>query len=359
MFRGLYTAGSALITNNKKIDVVSNNMANVNTRGFKKDLVLIESFENTLISKMNGSSPLKTYNPNQSVKVEAVENYYKAEATNGYIKVQTPKGISYHPRANFTVAEDGYLKTFHKVEEGTAISSDYGYRIIGNNGGPIYVGEGELNIDQNGQVFVDGEVVDNILAKIHPSVIGTMNSGIKLERIETNFSEAQTIRTDNTLDFAIRGDGFFVVDAEEGYRFTRDGSFKLNQYNELVTSEGYLVQGYNGSIVLEGEEITITPYGELMVDGFIADQLDIININNIRDLRKTGEGLFKIADGIEIEEGEFTGEILQGQLEQSNVDPIKEMVEMMTLYRGYESSQKVIQAYDQTIEKAANEIGRI
>ncbi len=356
MFRGLYTAGSGLIGNNKKIDVVSNNIANINTTGFKKDLVLMESFENTLISKMNGSNPLKSYNPNQSLNIEAVDNYYIAEAKNGYIKVQTPKGISYHTRAQFTVGEDGYLTTFHK-EDGE-LNSEYGFRIIGNNG-PIYIGDGEMNIDQNGQVSVGGAVIDNILAKVHPSVIGTINSGVKLGRIETDFSQAQTITTDNPLDFAIKGDGFFVVETEDGYRFTRNGSFKLNQYSELVTSEGYLVQGYNGPMVLEGEEVSITPYGELMVDGFIEDQLDVINIRNIRDLRKTGEGLFKIEEGIEIEEQAFTGEILQGQLEQSNVDPIKEMVEMMTLYRGYESSQKVIQAYDQTMDKAANEIGRV
>jgi len=357
MFRGLYIAGSALITNNNKIDVVSNNIANVNTTGYKKDLVLQESFENVLISKLNGANPLKSIKGPSSLEVEGNGDIYEVNITNGYMKVKTPKGISFHNKGVFTIGEDGYLKTFYNNPEGS-INSDYGYNVIGRKG-PIYVGEGELSFGTKGEVLVDGEVVDNLIANVHPSVIGSFSSGVKTERIETNFSQGQLLKTDNPLDFAINGEGFFIVETPDGLRYTRNGSFKINEYNELVTSEGYPVQGYNGPIVLEGEEIAITSLGEVLVDGEYIDNLDIINIKNIRDLRKTGEGLFKIEEGIELETEDFTGQVLQGQLEQSNVDPIKEMVEMMTLYRGYESNQRIIQAYDQTTEKAVNEIGRI
>jgi len=357
MFRGLYTAGSSLITNNKKIDVVSNNVANINTTGYKKDLVLIESFEDTLISKMNGSMPVENFKGAPKVEIEDKGDYFKASAKGGYFRVQTHTGISYHDKAEFTVGQDGYLKTFYKNSEGNA-DAGYGYKILGNKG-PIYVGEGQLNIDEDGNVFVDGEQIDKIVMQPHPSVIGTMGSGIKLERIETNFNQGQLITTGNTLDFAIKGEGFFTIETEEGIRYTRNGSFKLNADKKLVTSEGYNVIGPYGPIILDGEEISVAPNGDLMVDGEVIDGFEIVNIKNVRDLRKTGEGLFKMAEGIEPIEEEFTGQVLQGKLEKSNVDPIKEMVEMMTLFRGYESSQRVIKAYDDTIGKAVNEIGKV
>ncbi|SKC56133.1 flagellar hook-basal body protein [Maledivibacter halophilus] len=357
MFRGLYMGSSSLITNNRKIDVVSNNIANVNTTGFKKDLVLLESFEDALISKMDGNIIPENLTKFHEVEVNDKNGYFEVKSDTGYMRVKTPTGISYHDKARFTVGEDGFLRTFYKDREGR-INSDYGYEILGNSGS-IYVGEGELNIDENGRVFVDGEMVDSLITFTHPSVIGTMNSGVKLERIETNFQQGQLIQTENPLDFAIKGSGFFTVETDEGIRYTRDGSFKLNSDKELVTSEGHRVQGMYGNIILDGEEISLTPAGEIMMDGEIIDKLDIVSIENLRDLRKTERGLYKIEENIELEEEIFEGQVFQGRLEKSNVNPIKEMIEMMTLYRGYESSQRVIKTYDETIGKVVNEVGKV
>ncbi|SHJ65952.1 flagellar hook-basal body protein [Paramaledivibacter caminithermalis] len=357
MFRGLYMASSSLITNNKKIDIVSNNISNINTTAFKKDLVIIESFEDALISKMDGSITPGNLRKQHKVEVKNEDNYFEVKSKTGYMRVQTPTGISFHNKARFTVGEDGFLRTFYRNGEGK-IESGYGYQILGNNG-PIYIGNGQVNIDEGGRVFVDGELRDSLITFTHPSVIGTMNSGVKLERVETDFTQGHMIRTGNPLDLAIKGSGFFKIETDEGTRYTRDGSFKLNANKELITSEGHKVQGSYGDIIIDGEEISITPQGEIMVDGEVVDRLDIVNIKNIRDLRKIEGGLYKIEDGIEVENGIFDGQVFQGQLEKSNVDSIKEMIEMMTLYRGYESSQKIIKAYDETIGKAVNEVGKV
>ncbi len=357
MFRGLYTATSSLLTNDKKIDVVSNNIANLNTTGFKKDLVIVESFEDTLINKMNGSFNYESLQKDQTVDVKTEEGYYEVESNAGYVRVKTHTGISFHDRAMFTVGEDGYLRTFYRDQNGE-IDSSSGYEILGSNGS-IYVGDGELEINDSGEVYVDGELVDSLITPTYPSVIGTMNSGVKLERIETDFEQGQLMRTGNPLDFAIKGDGFFKIETEDGTRYTRDGSFKLNGNKELITSEGHKVQGFYGDIVIDGEGISLTSYGEIMVDGEIVDKFDMVNIDNVRDLRKTETGLCEMEVGMEVEEKDFNGQILQGQLEQSNVDPIKEMISMMTLYRGYESSQKLVKAYDETIGKAVSEVGKV
>lgn len=357
MFRGLYTATSSLLTNNKKIDVVSNNISNINTTGFKKDLVVVESFEDALINKMNGSMDHQRLQRAGNVEVTEGQGYYEIASNTGYIRVKTHTGISFHDKAKFTVGEDGFLRTFYKDQNGE-IDSSNGYEILGNKGS-IYVGDGELEINKNGEIYVDGELVDSLINSTHPSVIGTMNSGVKLERIETDFEQGQLLRTGNTLDFAIKGDGFFRIETEDGTRYTRDGSFKLNGNREVITSEGHRVQGFDGSITIEGEEISITPFGEIMADGEIVDKFNVVEIENVRDLRKTETGLYKIEEGLEVQYKNFDGQVLQGQLEQSNVDPIKEMVSMMTLYRGYETSQKLIKAYDETIGKAVSEVGRV
>ncbi len=357
MFRGLYTAASGANINQHRIDVVSNNISNMQTNGFKKDVVIVESFEDALISKQNGSLNLDGLSNNIEMNMENRDGYYYGELNKGYFKIETPTGASYHNKANFIVAEDGYLKTFNRNQEGNP-DGYYGYNLLGSNG-PIYVGDGELNIDETGNVLVDGELVDNLVTKPHHSVIGTMNSGVKLKRIDTNFEQGQFQRTENPLDFAIRGEGFFVVETDEGTRYTRDGSFKLNDYDELVTSEGYRVQGQYGDIIIDGEEMAVDSQGNILIDGEVEDAFEILNIENIRDLRKEGDSLFRIEENIEPIINDFTGQVLQGNLELSNVDPIKEMVEMMTLYRGYESSQKVIKAYDETIGKAVTEVGKV
>jgi len=343
-----------MIVNDRKIDIVSNNIANVSTTGYKKDLAIQESFRENLLRKVNGS--IRKTPEQRILTTQRIGDVYELSAQGGYIRVQTPEGISYHREARFAVGEDGYLKTF--INDRGNIDTDYGYYALGDNG-PIYVGDGELTFGDRGEVIIDGEIVDNLITTVNPYVIGTISAGTMLQRIETNFTQGQIIETANPLDLAINGEGFFVVDTGAGIRFTRDGSFKLNSNMELVTSEGYIVLGRYGPIVLDGKDISINTRGEIFVDGEYIDTLDIINIRNLRDLRKTGDGLFMIEEGIEIEADEFTGEILQGKLEQSNVDTIKEMVEMINLYRNYESNQRVIQAYDQILDKVINDLGRI
>ncbi len=357
MFRGLYTSGASLITNNKKVDIITNNMANINTAGYKKDLVLTEAFEDVMVSKINGTTPYVDTKKFQGIEVENQDGAYKLSAKVGYFKVDTPAGVSYNSGLNLAVGEDGYLKTFHKDQRGN-IDTTYGHKVVGKKG-PIKIEGKEFEVDESGNVLVGGEVVDSLITVPHPRVIGTLSSGIKLERIETNYTQGQLMGTDNPLDFAIQGEGFFQVETPSGIKLTRNGSFKLSGEGVLVTSEGYEVQGFDGPILVEGSELAVNTFGEILVDGEVVDKFKLINVENLNDLRKIGDGLIEMEKGIEIEEIDFTGEVLQGHLENSNVDSIKEMIEMITLFRGYESNQKVVRAYDESIGRAVNDIGAL
>lgn len=358
MFRGLYTAGSALINNNRKIDIVSNNIANANTTGFKKDVLITESFEDTLISKINGQYYNALEKDYEGVKVTQVDDKFKLTTDGGFFKVETSLGESYDRSLNLSVDKEGYLSTYSIGEKGET-DTLYGNQVIGRSGEKVFVGDQPFEIDPIGNVLVNGEIVDNLINKEHKSVIGTMNAGVRVNRIETNYSQGQLIPTTNMLDFAIKGEGFFKVSTPEGMKYTRNGNFKINGFNELVTNEGYKVQGFDGDIVIEGSSVAVNQFGELLVDGQVADKFDIVRFENPRDLRKNGESLWTPVENRELEVVDFQGEIVQGHIENSNVDTIKEMINMMTLFRNYESNQKIIKVYDETLDKAVNTIGRV
>jgi flagellar basal-body rod protein FlgF len=125
----------------------------------------------------------------------------------------------------------------------------------------------------------------------------------------------------------------------------------------LVTKDGYEVMGEYGPIFLNSDNIIIEEDGTIIEDGEIIDRLLIRNFYDTSTLRKIGSNLVESTE--DADEGYFTGSIVQGFLEQSNVNIIKEMVDMITVMRSYEASQKVLQAQDGTLEKAVNEVGMV
>lgn len=176
-----------------------------------------------------------------------------------------------------------------------------------------------------------------------PVPIGTLGTGVWVEEVATNLKQGSLRETGRELDFALQGDGFFVVDTPEGRRYTRNGSFYLDVDGQLVTAAGYRVLGRNGLPLYHDEEDLI-------------DELLVVDFFPTADLIKEGESLYRSAD-----EGQAVAAagIIQGALEQSNVDAVTAMVEMIDVLRAYEANQKVLQAQDQTLEKAVNEVGRL
>lgn len=356
MNNSLYIAATSLMQNQKKMDVVSNNLANINTTGYKKDLVISESFPEVLLSKINDTIDYDNHRPFEGVKVETDGEIYKLSINSGYFKVKTPAGIGYTRELQFTIDENGYLRTSHRNSNGNIETVGENY-VLGKNG-PIIVEGNDIQIDDKGNVISNGQTLDNLIVFPPPNVIGTTSAGVRLDRIATNFTQGNLIETGNSLDFALKGEGFFKIHTNQGIMYTRDGSFTLNDNGELITTEGHFVLGQYGSIIADGNDFTINENGEIIRDGEVVDRLDIVQVINNEHLRKQGNNLYAIEEGIEPEEILFEGQVLQGYLENSNVDTIKEMVNMISLLRSYEASQKIIKSQDELLEKAANEIGR-
>lgn len=207
------------------------------------------------------------------------------------------------------------------------------------------------------------------------SDVGPLSTGTYLQETTPDFTQGDIRDTGVSTDLALQngnmpaenGSVFFTLRGEDGEaRYTRNGNF-------TVDGQGFLV-GQNGSYVLDqegnrvqtgGQEFTVSPEGVLQTDEG-ETQLGISYINDVYQLVKEGNGLFRYN-----EEGEgqapinaqgaegVTFGVRQNALEGSNVDPARTMTEMMNSYRSFETNQKVLRVYDQSMDKAVNEIGRV
>lgn len=256
MIRGLYTSAIGMMTQMNKMDVVSNNIANSDTTGFKKDTTITQSFSEELAKRLDD-----------------------------------PK-----------------------------------YNII------------KTDID-----------------------VGGMSLGVSVNEIVTDFSNGNLKPTENVLDAAINGSGFFAVNyidknGNVSEKYKRDGQFTLTAGGILSTKDGYQVLGENGPITIQGGDIRIDENGNVFSGGEYIDRLKLVDFENKESLRKYGENLYDITD--DSNQIQFSGKILQGHIENSNINVVQEMVKMITLSRTYEANQKMIQTHDSTLGRAVNELGK-
>jgi flagellar basal-body rod protein FlgF len=258
MIRGLYTSGHGMLTLQMKMDVVSNNLSNTDTTGYKKDSLTFESFGDIMTSRMYDTKDL----PSRSVSV-------------------------------------GKMSLFNNI----------------------------------GQIF-------------------------------TNFAQGHYEQSGSPTDMAMNGDNaafFSVLKAEDSGEmkeyYTRDGGFVVSTTGVLSTRAGLPVVGQNGPIYLTGSDFNVTASGGIIQDGVLVDTLKVRSFQNPDTLRKFGYNLVETTD--ESTDKPFTGTVLQGSLEASNVDAVREMVDMITIMRGYEANAKLVQMQDGTLDKAVNEIGPV
>ncbi len=263
MIRGLYTSALGMTTQMSKMDVVTNNIANVNTVGYKKDTVVTRAFEEELMYRLNDK---------------------------------------YSEKSTSTI--------MNKVPR-----------------------------------------------------VGDVSQGVFVDQIFTNFANGSTITTKGDLDFALVGDGFFAVrtanqNGDEIERYTRDGSFALAPDGTLITKDGNPVLGENGNIVLPNGKVAISPEGDIYVNEQLIDRLRLVSFEDNTTLRKFGNNLYDANEATGAVLAGFNGMVLQGELENSNVNAVKEMVDVITVSRTYEANQRMISIHDMILGKTVNDVGR-
>ena len=267
MVRGLYTNGWSMLAHNRKMDVIANNLANVNTHGYKKETACFASFPELMVKRIYDTPSIL----NPTGEVGNVE--LSADISQNF--------VYYNPGAS----------------EWTEKSLDFA----------IDDYEGEEN--------------------------------------------------------ASRARSFFTIEYQEpngpglAERYTRDGAFVIGSDQVLRTQGGNAVLGENGYIRLGDEDFTLTNDGTIIQNNEIIDRLRITSFEDPHTLRKMGAGLLERTD--QSVERPFDGVLRQGYLEQSNVNTVSEMVDMITVMRAYEANQKMVHFIDGTLEKVCNEVGRV
>lgn len=189
-------------------------------------------------------------------------------------------------------------------------------------------------------------------ANNHPERVGKAIHDV------TNLKEGALQQTNNPLDLAIHGNGYFKVETPNGERLTRAGQFLVNNKQQLVTQQGYPVLADGGAITINGTDIAIGKNGSVSVDGRLVGTLDIVTAANLRDIQKAGGNLLQITNGGE-EEPATEVTVNQGYLEKSNVSTMREMTAMIDLQRAYQSQQKIINTIDDMDSKAISRVGKL
>ncbi len=174
-----------------------------------------------------------------------------------------------------------------------------------------------------------------------------------------NHAQGPVENTGNRLDLSIEGEGFFAIRGPEGEVYTRKGSFTLNAKNQIVTQAGELLLSQSGMpITVTGRDIEVSNTGEVRVDGAVAGRVKVVGFNTPQSLIRNGNcvfsdpgtaGLFPVKNA----------EIKSGHLELSNVQALKEMIDMVDVQRLMEVYQKVILTIGDQDRMAASRVGKL
>ncbi len=184
----------------------------------------------------------------------------------------------------------------------------------------------------------------------------------------TDFQQGFLKQTGNPLDIAIEGKGFFEVLTPEGVKLTRAGNFSLDSEGRVVTKQGYpvLKDGGLGAdpqgrvIKTNGAKLSISPQGEIFEGKESLGKIAILEVGNRDSLLKTGSGLFGFKDNLDPKMTLSPESIVhQGTIEASNVNTIREMTDMISATRTFESTQKAIQAYDEMHKRLVNDVPKL
>lgn len=278
MFRGFYTVATGMIAQQRRTELLTNNMSNANTPGFKEDQSTMRSFPDMLMSSIKGTNvPL--------------------ENTTEFLNSRT---------------------------------------------------------------------------------VGAINTGVYMQETVPNYSQGLVTPTSMNTDFAIEN-GTMPIDPQTGQEgtiffrlahpnggeaYTRNGNFTIDVQGNLVNNQGLKVLSDTGQpIQLQNDDFLISPEGYIMVNNQAINRVGIAYAATPDALLKQDNGLIRTVNGDALanayEENGVSFTLLQKALEGSNVDSARNMTDLLVAYRAFEANQKILQAYDRSMERAVNDIGKV
>lgn len=159
-----------------------------------------------------------------------------------------------------------------------------------------------------------------------------------------DLSQGNVVHTGRPLDFALYGDGFFVIETPDGPLYTRDGMFRANQNGQIVDAQGRIVSGQNGPLSIPSDvglsQLTVSDSGQISANGLSIGKFKLVNFPNDQDkILPVGSSCFKVSEDVKPTEAEDLL-VKQGFQESSNVKMIDELVDLIMVSRLYESNMK-------------------
>jgi flagellar basal-body rod protein FlgF len=187
------------------------------------------------------------------------------------------------------------------------------------------------------------------------------NDGAMTLETHVDLSPGDLMATGNELDAAIDGPGFFVIQTPAGIRYTRAGSFGLSADDDLVTSDGLKVlSSSGGTINISGNVVEIQDSGAITVDGIETETLKIVAFPNSAQLEKEGASRFVWRGSEQDVQTVPEPRVKAGYLERSNVNPVSEMVQLISAYREFEAIQRTVRTVTNDMNsKLIQELGQL
>ena len=168
-------------------------------------------------------------------------------------------------------------------------------------------------------------------------------NGVIVNKISSDFSDGNLTETGNTYNFAITGDAFFKINIEQGSIYSKNGSFSIDKEGYLVDTYGHKVAGVEGDVK--------------MVDGIPDQDFYLASFQNKELLSPAAGGFLATQPS---NEAQALGiKVLQGYVENANVDMVQNMTDLITISRSFTMNSRMITSQDEMLKKAAEEIGSL
>jgi flagellar basal-body rod protein FlgF len=165
--------------------------------------------------------------------------------------------------------------------------------------------------------------------------------------------------TGNSLDLAIKGDGYFVVQTPAGERYTRNGRFQLDADGRIVNSNGYALLGDGGGAITVPQgsgAVSVGRDGTITTDAGNVGTIGIVSFTNPRALVRADGGLF-IANEAPVPAEK--AEIIQGSIENSNVKAVVQITEMINVLRSYQQAQRIVDSENERVTRAIRSLAQV
>lgn len=189
--------------------------------------------------------------------------------------------------------------------------------------------------------------------------LGLTGGGVAVDSTSVRFDQGTLVNTGNKFDFAIEGEGFFVIQTPQGQMLTRNGGFVLNQNGELSTKDGSIVLGESGPITVNGTDVDVSDDGEIFVDQSSVGKVRVVSVTDTASLEKAGYGMFKYDPAVtQLQKKPADTKVASGFTESSSVNAVGQMIDMIENMRLFEANQKIIISVNDIMNKAIS-LGKV